>query len=197
MKNLFKKSVLLLLFLIANVVTANITFENVYLFSESSKSLNLQLSNNDGASEIFIKDSEGVLLYSELVKSSKLSKRFDLSLLPNGIYYIEVVGQTKINVIPFKVSKMNVEVLVESKSIVHKPIIRVNDNLVFISKFSPNKELLKITFYDTYDNLLFEEKLDKEITKGKIFDISQLPKGKYKLTAKYDDGRSVIKEIIK
>lgn len=197
MKNLFKKSVLLLLFLIANVVTANITFENVYLFSESSKSLNLQLSNNDGASEIFIKDSEGVSLYSELVKSSKLSKRFDLSLLPNGIYYIEVVGQTKINVIPFKVSKMNVEVLVESKSIVHKPIIRVNDNLVFISKFSPNKELLKITFYDTYDNLLFEEKLDKEITKGKIFDISQLPKGKYKLTAKYDDGRSVIKEIIK
>ncbi|WP_372745742.1 hypothetical protein [Lutibacter sp.] len=197
MKNLFNKSIVLFLFLIANVVTANVVFDNVHLFSGSSKSLNLQLSSSDGATEIFIKDAKGILLYSEVINASKLSKKFDLRLLPDGVYSVEIAGQTKIKVLPFEVSFGKVNVLDEMKTVVHKPIIRVENNLIYVSKFSPNMESFKISFYDENDNVLVQDKLGKELMAGKIFDISQLPEGNYTIAAEYEDGRSVSKKIKK
>ena len=65
MKNLFKKSVLGLWLLTATLANANVNFKNVKIFSENSKSLNIQLNNNDGESEVFIKDKYGIQLYNE------------------------------------------------------------------------------------------------------------------------------------
>ena len=63
MKNLIKKSMLGLLLVTATLANANVNFENIRIFTENTKSLNLELKNNDGGLEIFIKDIYGVELY--------------------------------------------------------------------------------------------------------------------------------------
>jgi len=197
MKNLFKKSVLGLLLLTATLASANVNFKNVKIFSENSKSLNLQLNNNDGESEIFIKDKYGIQLYNEQFNGKQFSKKFDLALLPDGEYIVEIEGQTKIRVLPFNVSGSKVEVLENSKVLIYKPIIRVEGDLVYISKFSSMNENLKIAFFDADNNLLLEDKLDNKMVTGKIFNIRLLPKGNYKVTAKYDSYRTTVHEIVR
>jgi len=197
MKNLFKKSVLGLLLLTATLASANVNFNNVRIFSENSKSLNLQLNNNDGESEIFIKDKYGIQLYNEQFNGKQFSKKFDLALLPDGEYIVEIEGQTKIRVLPFNVSGSKVEVLENSKVLIYKPIMRVEGDLVYISKFSSMNENLKIAFFDADNNLLLEDKLDNKMVTGKIFNIRLLPKGNYKVTAKYDSYRTTVHEIVR
>ena len=177
MKNLFKTSVLGLLLLTATLPSANDTFKNIRLFSEKSKSLNLELNNNDGTLDVTIKDKLGVQLYSEHFNGKLLTKKFDLGLLPDGEYIVEIEGLTKINVIPFKVTGSKVTVLEERKELIYKPIIRVDGDYVFVSKFSSNNSNLKIAFFDAEDNLLLEDKFDNKIAKGKVFNIGLLDKG--------------------
>jgi hypothetical protein len=196
MKNLIKKSMLGLLLVTATLANANVNFENIRIFTENTKSLNLELKNNDGGLEIFIKDIYGVELYKEEFNGTKFSKKFDLNLLPDGNYVVEIEGQTKINLLPFKVTGSKVEVLEMKKEIIYKPIIRIDNDLVFVSKFSLNKEQLKIAFYDANDNILLEEKLSNDIMQGKIINISQLSKGEYRLVAK-DNNRRYVHQIVK
>jgi hypothetical protein len=197
MKNLFKKSALVLLVLTANLASANVNFENIKIFSENTKSLNLELNNNDGGLDVYIKDVYGVELYKEQFNGKQFSKKFDLTLLPDGNYFFEIEGQTKISLLPFKVSGLKVEVLEMKKELIHKPIVRIQNDLIFISKFSPDKELLKIAFYDADDNLLLEEKLSNNIMAGKVFNISKLTSGEYRLIAKDSYNRTYVHKIVK
>jgi hypothetical protein len=197
MKNLVKKSTLVIALFIATLANANVNFGNIRLFSLNAKSLNLELQNNDGALNVSIKDMYGVELYEEQFKGKVFSKKFDLGLLPDGNYIVEIEGQTKINVLPFKVKGTNVEVLEFNKSLIHKPIVRIQEDLVFISKFSQAKEVTKIVFYDSANNILAEDKLRDEVMGGKIFSLAELPKGKYLLVATYGNERVYTQEIIK
>ena len=60
-----------------------------------------------------------------------------------------------------------------------------------------DNENLKIAFFDADNNLLLEDKLDNKMVTGKIFNIRLLPKGNYKVTAKYDSYRTTVREIVK
>ena len=197
MNYILKKRVLAIMLLTVTFASANVNFGNIRIFSESTKSLNIELKNNDGGLNVYIKDIYGVELYNEQFKGRQFLRKFDLSLLPDGDYFIEIVGQTRINMIPFKVSGINVEVLEMKKELIHKPIVRIQDDLVYISKFSQSKEVLKIVFYDEDNNILVEEKLRDEVMSGKIFSLAKLPKGKYKLTATYSNNRVYTQEIVK
>lgn len=197
MKKLFKKSTIILLLFLATVVNANVNFANIRLFSENVKSLNLEMKNNDGVLNVFIKDIYGFELYKEQFNGKEFSKRFDLGLLPNGNYIVEIEGQTKINVLPFNVSGTKVEVLEMEKELIHKPIIRIQNDLVYISKFSLTKDVLKIAFFDVDDSKLLEDNLGDKIMAGKIFSLAKLPKGAYRVIVTYGNNRKFIQEIIK
>lgn len=197
MNYILKKRVLAIMLLTVTFASANVNFGNIRIFSESTKSLNIELKNNDGGLNVYIKDIYGVELYNEQFKGRRFLRTYDLSLLPDGDYFIEIVGQTKINMIPFIVSGINVEVLEMKKELIHKPIVRIQDDLVYISKFSQSKGVLKIVFYDEDNNILVEEKLRDEVINGKIFSLAKLPKGKYKLTATYSNNRVYTQEIVK
>jgi len=197
MKKLVKTMSLLTLLFLTTFVNANEIFKNVRVFSNNSKTLNLQLKNNDGITEVFIKDMNGIQLYKEKFTGDQLFKKFDLSLLPNGNYVVEIEGQTKIKVFPFKILGSKVDVLEMKNEIVYKPIVRVQDNLVYISKFSPTNKVIKIAFYDAQNNLLLQDNLTKEIVSGKILDISKILNGNYILTLSYGEDRVSSHKIIK
>lgn len=184
MKNVFKRIIMLLMLLLTVVVSANPMFDDVIVSTLKSKIINLQLSNNDGDLNVLIKDIEGIVLYEEEFKGTNLSKRFNLDLLPDGDYTIELSSQTKTTTIPLKIENSKVKVLEGSEVVIYKPIVRIKDNMVYISKLSTIGEKVSVEFYEN-DAILYKSKPISDVTFGKVLDISNLPKGDYKLVLNY------------
>lgn len=184
MKNLFKKSALLLMLFITVGMSSKSMFDDIIVSTLNTKTINLQLSNTDGDLEVFIKDAYGILLYEEVFKGEVLSKKFNLGLLPDGNYTVEIAGQTKINTIPLKIENSIITVLNSDKEVVYRPIVRVNGDLVFISKFAQLEEKLAISLYDG-DTKLYDGLTKGKMDVSKVLNIKNLPKGTYKLVLNY------------
>lgn len=184
MKNVFKRITMLLMLLLTVVVSAKPMFDDVIVSTLKSKTINLQLSNFDGNVDVLIKDIQGVLLYEEEFKGAKLSKSFNLDLLPDGSYTIELSSETRINTIPLKIENSTVKVLEGSEVIIYKPVVRIKDDLVYISKLSMLDEKISMELYEK-DAILYKSTPESSITFGKVLDISNLPKGEYTLVLNY------------
>ncbi len=52
-----------------------------------------------------------------------IQKNYDLSNLPNGVYNVEINGETKIKSIPFKVTNQKVEFDYDNSKVYFKPYI--------------------------------------------------------------------------
>ena len=193
MKNLIKKSVLIAILMIALVSNASEKDLTVKIISQESKVVQLILNNHHGSSEVFIKDITGFQLYKVLIKDKEFLKKFDLSGLPDGEYYFEVNSQTKIKTIPFSVATNNLEF--NKEIIVFKPIARFKNDIIYISKFTLNEEMLDVFFYDDDQHLLYREKLFGKNNLSRILNLSNLDSGSYHL--ELNDGGKLYSEIIK
>lgn len=71
--------------------------------SDGSKKLKLILNDVQENYEVFIKDIYGAVLFREYFHKSETSNEFDLNFLSEGNYYVEIVDQSTINMIPFVV----------------------------------------------------------------------------------------------
>ncbi len=158
MKKLTKKSVLVLglfmsMFTYANREVETIKEKEPTVTSMSFKKVKL-------GSKLSIKDRDGIVLYNEsIVKTGDYSKGFDLTTLPNGDYYFELDSELEIVIIPFNVVSNQVEFKKEEKSTIFKPLVRIKDNIVFVSRVSYEKSPIefKIYYADNYDLVLSEK----------------------------------------
>ena len=196
MKNLIKKCTLLIVLFLTITVSGKSNFDDFRISTLNSNTLNFQLSNSDGNSDVKIYDEEGILLYQEAILGSIFSKKFNFNLLPDGKYKIEVVGQTRITTFPFKIENATIKVFENDKSVVYKPIVWAKDDLLYISKFLGNeKEAISMALYDN-DVTLYQIKPRLMKSFEKTLDIRNLPKGNYKLVVNYGD-RSLVTTIKK
>ncbi|MDP3313407.1 hypothetical protein [Lutibacter sp.] len=197
MKNLIKRSLL-----IATIFTLPISYAmsnepnpNTNIIIVNGKLIDLTLDYSDGDLEVNVQDSFGFVLYKEKYTGVALSRKFDLTLLPNGNYFFEINGQTKIKIIPFTVSSKNVNFEKEKETVFFKPIVRFKDDVVYISKLALKKETMNIKVYDINANLLYSEELKDNTNLGRKLNFSKLELGNYRVVLK-SDGR-VFEEIIK
>jgi hypothetical protein len=197
MKNLIKRSLLIVAFftLPASKAMSNEPNPNANVTIVNGKLINLTLNYSDGDLEVNIQDSFGLVLYKEKYIGAMVSRKFDLTLLPNGSYFFEISGQTKIKIIPFSVTSNNVDFEKEKETIFFKPIVRFKDDVVYISKLAFKNEALNINVYDTNYNLLYSEQLKNNINLGRKLSFSKLEPGNYRLVLK-SEGR-VFEETIK
>ncbi|UMB60108.1 DUF3244 domain-containing protein [Lutibacter sp. A80] len=186
MKNLIKKSLLLVVVLTTAVISAtNINKDlDIKVSTIDSKLIDLRLKNSDRDLTISVKDTYGEVLYSEEFEGVYFSKKYDLNILPTGNYYFEIEGATKINLMPFTVTSRGFEFKNEVKSTYYKPIVRQDGDLVYISKVAFNKENFEINLYDDESNLLYKELLNGEVNLGKAISLEELRSGSYKLVTK-------------
>ena len=196
MKSLIKKSLVIAMLFTAMVTAASNEDSGVKFTLVDSKLIDLKLQNSDGDILISVKDIEGHVLYSENYEGINFSKKYDLAALPNGDYFFEIEGRTKIKLMPFKVSSKKVSFNNEIETVYYKPTVRQDKNLVYVSKVTFNEEAsLAISLYDEKLNELYSEDLSGTLSLGKILDISKLAKGNYKLVLK--SGNKVFTEEIK
>ena len=90
-----------------------------------------------------IKDESGIVMYSqEIIKSGNYSQIFDLSKLQKGNYTTELEKDFEITIKSFSV--LDGQILFKDEKTIFKPVIRIKDNLILISKINFEKEPLKV-----------------------------------------------------
>ena len=194
MKKLTKKSLIVL-----GLCTSLLSFahDNHETYKEKEpKVTSMSFKSVKKGSKLLIKDKSGSVLYKEsIVKTGKYSKGFDLNSLPNGDYYFEMDSELKIIVIPFTVTLDEVNFNEEEESTVFKPVVRVKDEMVYVSRpsFDENPIKVKIFFSENYD-LIISEKFEKETELKRIYDFSKSKKGNYVFVFE-SNGRTYSKSV--
>lgn len=196
MKNLIKKSLLVVAVLTAMVMNGANINDNVEVNVIDSKLIDLKLKNSDGDLTISVRDVYGETLYTEKFEGSYFSKKYDLNTLPIGDYYFEIEGRTKINLMPFKITSEGIEFNNKVESVYYKPTVRQEGDLVFISKVALNNENFTIYLYDDHLNMLYKEELSGDINLGKTLNLMKLNNGNYSIVMK-SGGKSFEQKIYK
>ncbi|MEP1487806.1 MAG: hypothetical protein ABJL44_11345 [Algibacter sp.] len=193
-------------FLIVTLFATLLSFANEVSFTtikNDAKRTSLTLENVKKGNLLSIKDDHGVILYKEQIeKTGNYTKGFDLTTLPNGSYLFELDGDVKIKTIPFTVESNQVIFNENLEFTSFKPIVRVKNELVFISKLALNKEPLKIDVYfeslnDSYASTRIYSETIKDTKKiERAFKLADLKNGTYKIVVK-SEGREFTKYINK
>ena len=154
-----------------------------YTIKNDAKKTALTLTNVKQGDLLSIKDENGIVLYKEQIqKTGVYVKGFDLTLLPDGEYVFELDKDLEIKTIPFTVKTSKVLVNRALEATTFKPYVKQKDNLLFISKLSPNMEAVKISIYADNNSefeLLHSEKVSGTKAVERVY---KLEKGNYKIT---------------
>ena len=154
-----------------------------YSIKNDVKKTSLTLSDVKQGNKFSIKDKNGIVLYKEEIqKSGVYTKGFNFSSLPDGNYVFELDKDLEINTIPFTVKENTVSVNKNSETTTYKPYVKQKNNLLLISKLSPNFETMNISIYaDNHRDfeLIYTEKIEGIKVIEKVY---KLEKGTYKVT---------------
>lgn len=191
MKNILKNSLVLVVMFTTLFASAN---SSLRTSKDATKTI-LTLTDVIEGNKLLIKDAYGLTLYTELIENSgDYIKGFDLTELPNGDYYFELVQDFKIKTIPFSVEESTVKFEKDNELTVFKPVVKVEDNLVYISKLALNKQALTIEVYFDNDgySLLHSETIEGTQDIKRMFQLTD--KGSYKIVTK-SDGKTFVEYV--
>ncbi|WP_157207114.1 hypothetical protein [Mariniflexile maritimum] len=173
-------------FLMVTMLITSLSFAkepSFYSIKNDVKKTSLTLSNVKQGNKFSIKDKNGIVLYNEEIqKSGVYTKGFNFSSLPDGNYVFELDKDLEINTIPFTVKENTVSVNKNSETTTYKPYVKQKNNLLLISKLSPNFETMNISIYaDNHRDfeLIYTEKIEGIKVIEKVY---KLEKGTYKVT---------------
>jgi hypothetical protein len=179
-----KKSILMVALMTTSLSYANAP--TTLIVKKDLKRTALVLENVKKGELISIKDNSGITLYKEFIKSSgTYSRGFDLTALPNGDYFFELDGDVEIKTIPFIVESSKVIFDNSKKTIIFKPLTRLKEDKIIVSKLALDLEPLKIDLYykgndGTYE-LLNSETIKNTRTINRVYKLSSKAKGNYKV----------------
>ncbi|MDW5289486.1 hypothetical protein [Formosa sp. PL04] len=159
----------------------------------SKMEITLTLNDVKAGQKLSIKDNKGTLLFNKTIeKSGAFNNRFDLSQLPDGTYHFEHEKNHYVKHIPFTVYLGEVTFDKENESIVYKPVVRVKNNLIYLSKLDLEKENIEVRIYYTGNDeneyqLLHSENITDTIKVERVYRLSEQYKGEYKIVINTND----------
>ncbi|OEK09894.1 hypothetical protein A8C32_10315 [Flavivirga aquatica] len=189
MKNVIKtiKKSLIIATMFASIL-GNATDVSLITIKEDVKKTALTINNVKKGNLLSIKDSNGIILYKELIKTTGTYKKgFDLAVLPDGSYSFVINKDLEINTIPFSVNSSKVLFNKEKETTIHKPYLKQENGIIYITKFAPNLKPLNITIYKKFNGdfeLLHSEKVKDIQVIQKAY---KLEKGNYKIVLNSDN----------
>ena len=194
MKKVIKKSILMVALLTTILSNANQGLTPIA--NKEVVKTGLTLVNVKKGQQLRVKDVNGIVLHKELIKKTETSsKGFNLTSLPNGYYYYELEKDFEIKTIPFKVISSEVIFNKEKELTIFKPVVKIKDNLVLISRLSLNEKPLELTiYYVNNGDFIFSEKFENEKSIERVYNFSKSRKGAYKIVFK-TEGREFIETI--
>lgn len=169
-----------------------------YNINNEPKKVSLTLKNVKKGNQLSIIDNNGIILYKEFIAQPGVySKRFDLTTLPDGNYFFELDKDLEIKTIPFVVIASKVAFKKSKEKTIFKPLVRVKDGRILITKLSLKQDPIKIDIYyrntDGY-TLINSENIKNTKIIERIYKLDSNEKGSYKIICK-SEGR-IFKEHI-
>ena len=184
MKTTMKRNILAIVLFVATIGYANTDTKN---FTANAKRVKLEFSSVKKGHSVQIIDEKGIVIYFEKIQiTGDFSKTFDLTALENGTFTAELDKDFEIIVKPFTVKNGTVTFLSESEKTIFKPIIRVDDNKVFLSKYNFENDKLDIKIYFE-NNLIHTETLEGKNSLNRIYSLSKVEKGSYTVSVNAND----------
>ena len=145
--------------------------------------------------DLSIYDTSDNLIYQEKVTSNDdISRTYDLTAFPEGVYFLEAESD-------FKISRYKIEVVgkvarlsVDAISEVYKPVLANKNGTVSFNMLNTNKAPVSVKIYSSNDTELYNETISGELNVGKIFDISNVEGDKctFVITS---DGRTFVEKV--
>ena len=191
MKTIIKKYLVVVMMFatLINYANENKTSINVI----DGKKVRVEFKTVKKGQTLSIKDENGIVIYSYEIKTSgAYSKIFDLSKLEKGNYTTELEKDFEIVVKSFKV--LEGEISFEEEITIFKPKVRIENNLVYISKISFDKQPLKISLYYKDEVILTETVTNSDDILNRVYRVLEDKKGNYSVVIK-SNGRSFIKNF--
>ena len=154
MKKLIKKGLLSVALLAAVAVNASNKL-NVEVASDNSKMLSISLEEVVSGETVYIEDYRGQVLYSENLEASKAyNKVFNLSSLPDGMYFIGSKEDEKIQVTPILVEESGVSLVTESTKTYLAPEVTIEEDVLRVMVRNYNNSEVLIEVFDELGTLL-------------------------------------------
>ncbi|WP_434037311.1 hypothetical protein [Formosa sp. 4Alg 33] len=157
-------------------------------FDDKGKNeITLTLEDVKVGQNLSITDLDGFTLYSKTLKKSGSSNHtFDFSNLPNGTYFFEHDKSNQIKVIPFKVNFGDVTFDASNEKVIYKPVVRLVNDYVYLSKLELDKENVDVAIYYDVDNNQNYKNVHKETITNTTniqcaFKLSAKQSGNYKM----------------
>ena len=145
--------------------------------------------------DLSIYDTSDNLIYKEKVTSNEdISRTYDLTAFPEGVYFLEAESD-------FKISRYKIEVVgkvarlsVDAISEVYKPVLANKNGTVSFNMLNTSKAPVSVKIYSSNDTELYNETISGELNVGKIFDISNVEGDKctFVITS---DGRTFVEKV--
>jgi hypothetical protein len=145
MKTTFKKylvAVTLLLSLVSYATDKNIST------TIDGKKVKVEFTAVRKGQILSIKNENNTVMYTNIIEmAGNYARTFDLTGLKNGMYTAELEKDFETIIKPFLVENGLVTFTPEENKTIFKPVIRIEDNLLLISKISLENQPVKITVY--------------------------------------------------
>ncbi|WP_159022008.1 hypothetical protein [Formosa sp. L2A11] len=158
--------------------------------------ITLTLDNVKEGQHLYIKDAYGFTLYKKTFnKSGTVDNTFDFSSLPNGSYFFEHEKAYQVKVIPFNVAAGKVTFNTPSEKVIYKPVVKVKNNTIYLSKLDLNKTDVNVSLLYESDNNTFKVIHSEDFTDTaniqRAYSLSNKESGNYKMVIKAD-GREYV-----
>lgn len=179
--------VIVLLFITSNIF-ANDAKPSVKIISGKNNAFTL-ISDNAKDSDVTIRifDDEGLSLLNEKIEINRaLSKSYDLSNMPNGIYEVEI--EDDISLRKYFVIKTldTIEVMENAEEKIFKPTVSLEESLLKFNLLNLGSSEVELSLSNEIGEEIYSEKIQNTIAIHKAFDLSKLPLGEYSVEVKID-----------
>ena len=190
MKNTSRK-ILVVAFMLGTLIGyAN---ENKTSFDDAKK-VRVVFNSVKKGQTITLKNNNGNTIYNqEILNAGKYSRIFNLAALENGTYTAELNKNYEVIVKPFTVKEGTISFKTTEEYTIFKPVIRTENNLLYITKINLNEEPVKVSLY--YENeVIYTNTFTETPVVNKVFRFLENESGNYRVVIN-GDNKSFVEEF--
>jgi len=143
-----------------------------------------QVDNNSEVETITIYDTGGKVVFEDGLRKYENGVKYKLNRLPVGDYTIKVLSNKYVEMIQTTITEN--DVLLGNSEFYYKPLLKSNDDKLFVHALFPNNDRIALRIYDDKGELVYDYQEDVLGDFQKAFNLEELVEGDYKIYVNTD-----------
>lgn len=187
MKSTLKVCIWVALIVSATIAQAGLKDSTVEVEITGDKTFSITLNGQHAGVQSLLKDKKGHVLAEQAFTDGIHTLDFDLKDAREGSYRIELIDAQEMISLPVELVGDDVSIDVKEMETYYFPVVYQRGDLVTVSKWASEKEIIGVSIVDDSNILVYEDKISGDKTLAKRFDFSRVRSGNYELVLKCND----------